>query len=74
MSAGGRTLVALLRRFAGGMRFPQLFWFTALLFALDLVIPDLLPFADEILLGLATMLLASWRVRRAAPGAAKHCR
>ena len=51
------------------LRFPRLFAITAALFALDLVVPDLIPFADEILFGLATALLGSWRRRKDAPGA-----
>ena len=43
------------------LKFPQLLTITAALFVLDLVIPDLIPFADEILLGLATALFALWR-------------
>ena len=43
------------------LKFPQLLTVTAGLFLLDLVIPDLIPFADEILLGLATALFALWR-------------
>jgi hypothetical protein len=43
------------------LKFPQLLVITAALFVLDLVIPDLIPFADEILLGLATALFALWR-------------
>ena len=35
-----------------------LFFLTTSLFTLDLFVPDMLPFADEILLGLTTMLLA----------------
>lgn len=53
-----------LLRFAGRLRFPQLFLLTAALFLLDLVIPDLLPFADELLLGLLTVLFATWRKQR----------
>jgi hypothetical protein len=49
------------------LRFPRLFLLTALLFAIDFVVPDLIPFADEVLLGLATALLGSWRNRKAAP-------
>ncbi len=55
---------ALLGRFASKLRFPQLFALTATLFVLDLLIPDLIPFVDEILLGLATILLGSWKDRR----------
>lgn len=49
-------LVARLAR----LRFPVLFAITAGIFLLDLVVPDAIPFADELLLGLATALLASW--------------
>lgn len=55
------TLPALIARFAGRLKFPQLFLFTGILFLLDLVIPDLIPFADEILLGLITLLFGMWR-------------
>ncbi len=54
----------LVTRFAAGLRFPVLFGLVAGLFLLDLVIPDLIPFADEILLGLGTVLLGSLRRRR----------
>jgi hypothetical protein len=50
------------------LRFPVLFLFSAVLFAIDLVVPDFIPFADEVLLGLATALLASWRKRRVGAG------
>lgn len=52
------------------LRFPWLFGLVAGLFVMDLVIPDLLPFIDEILLGLGTLLLSRLRERRppAAPG------
>ena len=43
------------------LKFPQLLTITAALFVLDLLIPDMIPFADEILLGLATALFALWR-------------
>lgn len=49
------------------LKFPQLFALTATLFVLDLLIPDLIPFADEILLGLATALFALWREDAPAP-------
>jgi hypothetical protein len=44
-----------------GLRFPQLFVLTVTLLILDLAIPDLIPFIDEILLALASFLLASWK-------------
>jgi hypothetical protein len=57
-------LLAPLLAFAGRLRFRNLFLVTATLFALDLVIPDVLPFVDEILLGLGTLLLAALRKPR----------
>jgi len=61
MPASRNPLVRLLARFASRLRFPQLFAVTAGLFLLDLVVPDVLPFADEILLALGTLLLGSLR-------------
>ena len=54
----------LVTRFAAGLRFPTLFGLVAGLFVLDFVIPDLIPFADEILLGFGTVMLGSLRRRR----------
>jgi len=48
-------------RFAAGLRFPTLFALTATLFVFDLFVPDLVPFADEILLALGTLLLGFLR-------------
>lgn len=61
MSAGRATLGALIARFARRLRHPQLFWLMAGVFALDLFIPDMVPFADEILLALGTVFLGSLR-------------
>lgn len=60
---------ALLRR-AQNLRFPRLAALVATLFVLDLLIPDVIPFIDEILLGLATLLLANLRNRRTPLGEA----
>lgn len=45
--------------FAGRLRFPQLFTFFLVVFLVDLVVPDAIPFIDEILFGLLTVLLGS---------------
>jgi len=47
------------------LRYPTLFKLTAGLFALTLFIPDPVPFVDEILLGMGTLLLANWKNRGA---------
>ena len=49
--------------YAGRLRFPYLFLITLVAFILNLIIPDAIPFADEILLGLITALLASLKKR-----------
>ena len=58
-----RFLLNPLLRRAERLRHPTLFWITAALFVVDLLIPDVIPFADEILLGLGTLLLSRMRVR-----------
>ncbi len=54
---------ALVRRFASRLRFPHLFWLTLGLFLLDLAVPDFIPFADEVLLALLSVLFGSWRAK-----------
>lgn len=47
------------------LRFPVLFKITAAVFLLTVFIPDPIPLVDEVLLGLGTLLLASWKSRKA---------
>lgn len=56
-------LIQRLLPFASRLRFPYLFALFVVLFVLDLLIPDMLPFADEILFGLFALLFASLRKR-----------
>ena len=56
---------SVIARLLGRLRFPTLFKLAALLFVADLFVPDLIPFADELLLGALTLLLGSWRDRHA---------
>jgi len=65
VSAKRGFLLSALLGFASRLRFPVLFAITAVLFAVNMVVPDALPMIDELMLGLATVLLASWRKRRA---------
>jgi len=58
-------LLAPLLRWVGRLSYPRLFLVTAVLFVLDVLIPDFIPFADELLLGLGTLLLANWKKRGA---------
>lgn len=60
---GGPSLLS----FLGGLRFPQLFVLLAVIFLVDLFVPDLLPFVDEAVLGLLTLMTGMWRDRRSPP-------
>ena len=48
-------------RWSSGLRFPYLFMLMAVLFVFNLFIPDVVPFADEIIMGLVAAVLASLR-------------
>lgn len=54
-------LLAPVLRWFGRLSYPKLFLTAAVLFLVDAVVPDLIPFADELLLGLGTLLLANWK-------------
>jgi hypothetical protein len=58
----------IIQRVLGGMnlRFPGLFALLAAVTVLDFLIPDPIPFIDEIVLALLTMLFALWKDRRLA--------
>ena len=45
------------------LRYPTLFKLTALVFVVNVFVPDVIPFVDEILLGLGTLLLANMKDR-----------
>jgi len=57
-------LLGPILRWLGKLSYPRLFLLTAVLFVVDIVVPDVVPFADELLLGLGTLLLANWKRRK----------
>ena len=57
-------LLGPILRWLGKLSYPRLFLVAAVLFVVDLVVPDVVPFADELLLGLGTLLLANWKRRK----------
>ena len=67
MTAPQRAAIGGFLGWARRRRFPTLLLITGGLFVLDLIVPDLVPFVDEILLGLATLVLARWKDRRQLP-------
>ena len=46
------------------LRFPGLFLLLLLVTAADFVVPDVIPFADEIVLALLTALFGLWKSKR----------
>jgi hypothetical protein len=58
---------AILLPFLGRLRFPQLFVLLAVVFLVDLFVPDFLPLVDEAVLGLLTLMTGLWRDRRTPP-------
>ena len=63
-----KGLRARLLAYLESLRFPWLLLVTAVLFVINLFVPDALPFVDEILLGLIGLILG--RIKRKRPAAA----
>jgi len=61
MSSNDRAPVGMLQGFLAGLKSSYLAMFMAALFAVDLFVPDPLPFFDEIVLFVITILLARWK-------------
>ena len=57
------TSGGILTRVLGRLRFPQLFAVLAGLLLLDLLVPDPIPFLDEMVLAVFTLLVGLWRER-----------
>ncbi len=60
-------LLGPVMRWLGRLSYPRLFMVAAALFVGDLLVPDFIPFVDELLLGLGTLLLANFKNRKGAP-------
>lgn len=67
METPRRALVGQFVDYVKELRFPWLLAIMVALFLINLVVPDPIPFIDEILLGLGAALLASLRKRRHGP-------
>ena len=64
MTLPGRAVNAGLLAWARKRRSPTLLLLTGGLFVVDLIVPDLIPLVDELLLGLGTLVLARWKDER----------
>jgi hypothetical protein len=59
-----KLLISPLIAYLARLRFPVLFGVAAVLFVADFLIPDVIPFVDEILLGLGAALLGNWKKKK----------
>jgi hypothetical protein len=69
MPISSRSIPAILLNFVAGLRFRTLFLLVGALFFLDVLIPDFIPFTDELLLGCITLLLGSLKKKKDKGGA-----
>jgi hypothetical protein len=53
-----------------GLRFPMLFLILLFVTVADMLTPDVIPFADEIVLAVLTAIFGLWKDRRPKPGTA----
>ena len=56
-------VAGVLVRWTSRLRFPYLFFLTLILFIVNLFIPDMVPFADELIMGLVAAVLGSLKNR-----------
>ena len=63
MKESGVGIRSFLERYASGLRYPRLLLIILGLFILDIAVPDLIPFADEVLLGLIALVLSRLKNR-----------
>lgn len=55
------SLIGVFLAFANQLKFKYLFFLTTALFVIDLIVPDMIPLIDEIILGLLAIILANWK-------------
>ena len=58
------SMIEMFLKNANQLRFRNLFFMVIGLFFVDLLIPDFIPFIDEIILGLIAIILATWKKER----------
>ena len=58
------SVVAVFLKNANQLKFRNIFFLVLSLFLIDLLVPDLIPFIDEIILGLLAIILANWKKER----------
>lgn len=59
-----KILPGALLRYAQRLRFPHLFLLFLGLLLVNLLVPDPVPFIDELILAVATLLFSAWKQRK----------
>lgn len=58
------SIIEIFLKNANQLKFRNLFLLVSSLFLIDLLVPDFIPFIDEIILGLMAIILANWKKER----------
>ena len=58
------SMIEMFLKNANQLRFRNLFFMVISLFFIDLLLPDIIPFIDEIILGFLAIILANWKKER----------
>jgi hypothetical protein len=58
------SVIELFLKRANQLKFRNLFFLVTGLFLIDMLLPDFIPFIDEIILGLMAIILANWKKER----------
>ena len=58
------SIIEIFLKNANQLKFRNLFFLVISLFLIDLLVPDFVPFIDEIILGLMAIILANWKKER----------
>jgi len=58
------SMIEMFLKNANQLKFRNLFFMVIGLFFVDLLVPDFIPFIDEIILGLLAIILANWKKER----------
>jgi len=62
------ALIELFLAYANQLKYKKLFLLILSLFVIDLLVPDMIPMIDEIILGLLTIILANWKKEKEEKG------
>ena len=59
------SIMGMFLAYANRLKFRNLFFLIIALFVIDLLVPDMVPMIDEIILGLLAIFLANWKKNKA---------